>query len=167
MHGDKACTQISFCPITLNLGLLLFWRPIIFYIDLRLKWSLKQSYSLCQEFSNYIWHTTCMQVNQNDSWLLMVRNQIGSLTPSPSFGHNLCFNYPNGSCESILNILHFKRFPIVQITLHSNEFWTLQLPSKDSKIHQNSNSQNESSLRSVKVHSLTLSYTPKSMKCDS
>jgi hypothetical protein len=30
-----------------------------------------------------------------------------------------------------------------------------------------SNSQNGSSLGSVRVHSVTLSYTPKSMKCDS
>jgi hypothetical protein len=29
---------------------------------------------------------------------------IGSLIPDPSFGHNLCFKYPNGSCKPILNI---------------------------------------------------------------
>ncbi len=34
----------------------------------------------------------------------MVRSQIGNLTPDRAFGHNLCFNYPNGSCEPILNI---------------------------------------------------------------
>ncbi len=33
-------------------------------------------------------------------------------------------------------------------------------------IHQDSNSQSGSSLGSVKVHSLTLSYIPGSMKCD-
>jgi hypothetical protein len=26
------------------------------------------------------------------------------LTPGPSFGHNLCFKCPNGSCKPILNI---------------------------------------------------------------
>jgi len=46
----------------------------------------------------------CMQVNQDDSQLLMVRSQIGSLTPDPSFGHNLCFKYPNGTYKPILNI---------------------------------------------------------------
>jgi len=43
----------------------------------------------------------------------------------------------------------------------------LQLPSEDSEVHQDSNSQSGSSLGSVRVHSFTLSYIPKSMKCDS
>jgi len=34
----------------------------------------------------------------------MIGSQIGNLTPSPSFGHNLCFKHPNGLCEPILNI---------------------------------------------------------------
>jgi hypothetical protein len=34
----------------------------------------------------------------------MVRSQINNLTFGPSFGHNLCFKYPNGSCELISNI---------------------------------------------------------------
>ncbi len=40
------------------------------------------------------------------------------------------------------------------------------MPSKDLGVHQESNSQNGSSLGSVRVHSPTLSYTLKSMKCD-
>jgi hypothetical protein len=51
-----------------------------------------------------MWHATCTQGSQGDSQILMVRNQIGNLTFDPSFGHNLCFNYPNGSCEPILDI---------------------------------------------------------------
>jgi hypothetical protein len=34
----------------------------------------------------------------------MIGNQIDILTFSLSFGHNLGFKYPNGSCEPILNI---------------------------------------------------------------
>jgi hypothetical protein len=34
----------------------------------------------------------------------MVGSQIGSLIPSYSFGHNLCFKYLNGSYEPILDI---------------------------------------------------------------
>jgi hypothetical protein len=49
-------------------------------------------------------HTTYAQVNYGDFGLLMVESQIDNLTPNPSFGHNLCFNYPNGSCEPILDI---------------------------------------------------------------
>jgi hypothetical protein len=43
----------------------------------------------------------------------------------------------------------------------------MQLPFGDLKIHQDSNSQNGSSLGSVGVHFLTLSYTFGSIKCDS
>ncbi len=42
--------------------------------------------------------------NQGDSRLLMVDNQIVNLTLGLSFGHNLCFTNPNGSCEPILDI---------------------------------------------------------------
>jgi hypothetical protein len=41
------------------------------------------------------------------------------------------------------------------------------LLSKNLKVHQNFNSQNGNSLESVMVHSLTLSYTLGSMRCDS
>ncbi len=34
--------------------------------------------------------------NQGNSRLLVVGSQFDSLTPNPSFGHNLCFKYPNG-----------------------------------------------------------------------
>ncbi len=46
-------------------------------------------------------------------------------------------------------------------------FDPLQLPPENLRVHWDSNSQNESPLGSVQVHSLTLSYTPESMKCDS
>jgi hypothetical protein len=36
----------------------------------------------------------------------MVKNEIDSLTPGPSFRHNLCFKYPNESCKPILEHLH-------------------------------------------------------------
>jgi hypothetical protein len=45
-----------------------------------------------------------MQGNWVDSRLLMVGNRITNLTLDPSFDHNLCFKYSNGSCEPILNI---------------------------------------------------------------
>jgi hypothetical protein len=34
----------------------------------------------------------------------MVGNHIANLIPNPSFGHNLCFKCPNGSCEPNLDI---------------------------------------------------------------
>jgi hypothetical protein len=81
-----------------------FWGPITLHVDLWLRWGLKQSCILHQELSNGMLHATCTQGNQVDSWLLMVGNQIASLTFAPSFGHNLCFKCPNGSCEPILDM---------------------------------------------------------------
>jgi hypothetical protein len=51
-----------------------------------------------------MWHTTCMQGNWGNSWLLVVGSQIANLIFGSSFGHNLCLKCPNGSCEPILDI---------------------------------------------------------------
>jgi hypothetical protein len=87
-----------------KLGLLQFWRPITLCANLRLSWDLKQICNPCRDLSKDIWHATCTQVNQGNSRLLVVGNQIGNLTPNPSFGHNLCFRFSNGSCKPILDI---------------------------------------------------------------
>jgi len=49
-------------------------------------------------------HATYTQRNRVNSQLLVVGSQTANLTPSPSFGHNLCFRCPNGSCEPISDI---------------------------------------------------------------
>jgi len=63
--------------------------------------------------------------------------------------------------------LRSKSFLTIYETLQYNDFWFLQSLSENSGIHQDLNSQIGSSFGSVEVHSLTLSHTPKSMKCDS
>jgi len=78
--------------------------PITLRADLQLKWGLKKIYSPHQYVSKNMSHHTCTQGNQGDSWLLVVGSRIVNLTLSPSFGHNLCFKCPNGSCKLILNI---------------------------------------------------------------
>jgi len=65
--------------------------------------SKEKLYPSLRVFQQYV-ACHCTQGNQNDSWLLVVRRQIGNLTPDLSFGHNLCFKYPNVSCKRILNI---------------------------------------------------------------
>ncbi len=87
-----------------QLGLSQFWGPITLCANLRLRWGLKQSCSPCWEFSNGMLHSTCMQGNQGDYWLLVVGSQIVNLIPSPSFGPNFFFRWPNGLCKPILNI---------------------------------------------------------------
>jgi len=109
-------------------------------------------------------HATCTQVNQGNSWLLMIGSQIDILTPGPSFDHNFCFKYSNGSCEPILDIYVSRS---LQWYKEFNEFWPLKLLSQNLWIHQDSNSQSENPLGSVWVHSFTLSYIPKNMKCNS
>ncbi len=117
-HG--ANTQMSFCPKILKLGVSKFpklgplqlWKPIIFCEDFRLRWSLKQSCNPRQEISNGMWHTTCTQVNQGDSLLLVVGNQIGNLILNPSFGHNLCLNTQMGHASPFRH-LSFKSFSMI------------------------------------------------------
>jgi hypothetical protein len=83
-----------------KLRLLRLWAPITLRVNLWLRWGLKKSCSPRWELSNNMSHATFTQRNRVDSWLLGVGNQIANLTPD----HNLCFKYPNGSCEPILDI---------------------------------------------------------------
>jgi hypothetical protein len=115
MLSHRAYTQMSFFsdtpklvvskfPKFSKLGLLQLWKPITSFTNLQLRWGLKKSYNPCWELSNDMLHTTYTQVNHSDSWLLVVGSQIDNLIIIPSFSHNLCFKYPNGSCEFILDI---------------------------------------------------------------
>ncbi len=82
-------------------GLLQLWSPITLRADLGSKCGLKQSCSSRRELSNSMCNVVCSQVNRVDSRIFLVGSQIGSLTPGPSFGHNLCFRCPNEQCENI------------------------------------------------------------------
>jgi hypothetical protein len=77
-----------------RLGLLRLWGTIILCADLRWRWGLKQSCSPRRELSNVMLHATYTQGN---------RVQTANSTPSPFFGHNLCFKCPNGWCKPILD----------------------------------------------------------------
>jgi len=91
-------------PKSPKLRLPQFWNPITLRADLESRCGLKKSYSPCRELSNGILHAIYKQVNRINSWLFLIRSQTSSLTPGPSFGHNLCFKCPNEQCEPILNI---------------------------------------------------------------
>jgi hypothetical protein len=73
-------------------------------IEMRSKTKLEPSLRAFQRYVTHHLHATCTQGNQGDSQLLVVRSQTANLTPNPSFGHNICFKCPNGSCEPILDI---------------------------------------------------------------
>jgi len=149
-----------------KLGFPRLWGHITLQENLRCRWGLKQSCSPCQELSNGMLHAICTQGNWVDSQLLMVRSQIVNLTPSPSFGHNLCFRYPNERCEPILDMYVPRAFQWYKKHLkplgltHEIALWRFRNPSG---LHLPSGS----CLGSVRVHSLTPSYTPGNMRCDS
>ncbi len=92
-------------PIFLKLEFSQLWGPITFSANLRLRWGLKQSCSPHQDLSNSMSQATWTQGNRGDSRLLVVGSQIVNSIPDPSFGHNLCFKCPNGSCEPISDIV--------------------------------------------------------------
>ncbi len=139
--------------------------PIILCANFRLKSSLKQSCSLCQERFNGMSHATYTQGNQGDFRLLVVKSQIANFTISLFFCHNLCVKCSNGSYEPILDIYVPRAFQWYK-ELFNPIGWPLRSLSEGSRVHRDSNSQSGSSLGSMRVHSFTFSYTPESMRCD-
>ncbi len=99
----------------------------------------------------------------------MVRSQIDNLTPDLSFGHNLCFNYPNGWYKPILdltfqNISHDIRNSTIQWVLtYEIVLWTFRSSSRVQLPKWELTSECGSSF----PHTLPHSHTPGSMKCDS
>jgi hypothetical protein len=71
---------------------------------------LNQTCSPRRELSNAMSHSRSARQEQVDTRLLVVGSQTGSLTPGPSFAHNLGCICPNGSCEAILDIYTSRPF---------------------------------------------------------
>jgi hypothetical protein len=115
-------------------GLLGIWASITSCSNLWLKWGLKQSYTFPQEFFYAKLHTICTHRDQVDSRLLVVGSQIASLTPDPSFAHNLGCRCPNDSCEAILDIYtsrisnDIKNTAIQGVLTLAIELWVFKSP---------------------------------------
>jgi hypothetical protein len=153
-----------------QMGLPRLWSPITLQVDLGSRCDLKQSCISRQELSNGMSHTPCSQVNWVGSWLFVVGSEIGNLTPSLSFGHNLSFWCPNEQCKLILDIYiprAFQWYKECQKSLsfypwnYSLKFWeSTWIPSPKVGV----------ALRVwgfTPSYFLTLSNTPGSMWCDS
>jgi hypothetical protein len=157
------CPRISISQMGVlkfsKFGLLQLWGPINLCVDLWLRWGLKQSYSPCWELSNGMWPATYMQGSLVDSWFLVVESQIGNLIPDLSFGQTLCFKCPNGSCKPILDIYVSIAFQWYKELFNPFGFDPCNCSLKIQESMRTPNSQSGSSLRSVRVHSLTLSFT--------
>jgi hypothetical protein len=113
-----------------------------------------------------MWHATCTQGNRGDSWLLVVRSQIGNLTSGPSFGHNLCFKCPNGSCKPILDIYVPKGFQCYKEIFDSMGFDPCN---RSLKIWESIGSPTPKVGIHLGVWGFipSFSHTPRNMKCDS
>jgi hypothetical protein len=109
-NGSLSWGSQNGVPKLSRFGLLGLWTLITLRPELVLEQDLNQSYSSLQELFNGVSHFTCTHRNRVDSRLLVVKSQIASLTPGPSFDHNLCCRCPNGSYEAILNIYTSRNF---------------------------------------------------------
>jgi hypothetical protein len=117
LHGGHI--QMTFCPGTptretvpklSRFGLPGLWQLITPCSDLRSGWGLKLTCSSPWELSNGVPHSACTHRGRVDSRLLVVGSQIVSLTPGPSFAHNVCCRCPNGPCEAIFDMYASRPF---------------------------------------------------------
>ncbi len=86
------------------------WELISPDCNIRSEQGLNQSCRSPYELFNAMSHSFCKRRKEVDSRLLMVESQTTSLTPGPSFAHNLGCRCPNGSCEAILDIYTSRPF---------------------------------------------------------
>jgi hypothetical protein len=103
-------------------GLPQFWTPITPRPKLGLGRVLNQSCTSRRELSNAMSHLSRRQREEVDSRLLVVGSQIVSLTPGPSFAHNLGFRCPNGQCEASFDIYVSRPFQWHQERLNARCF---------------------------------------------
>jgi hypothetical protein len=97
-------------PKLSQFGLLGLWELITLSLDFGLRGGLKQTCSSPQDLSNDVSRSICTHRGRVDSQLFVVGSQTASLTPSPSFDHNLCYRCPNGSCKAIFDIYASRPF---------------------------------------------------------
>jgi hypothetical protein len=111
------------CPERVPVGLPGLWTAITPRPDLGSRRGLYQSCSPRRELSNAVSHSRSARQEQVDSWLLVVGSQTGSLTPGPSFAHNLGCKCPNDQCEAILDIYTSRPFQWHQDNPKARCFW--------------------------------------------
>jgi len=123
----------SWSPEIVSVGVPRLWTLVT--PDYRV-WSprgLNQTCSPRWYLSNAIWH---FQFGKEvDSRLLMVESQIASLTPGPSFAHNLGDRCPNGQYETIFDIYASRPFQWHQEHLNARCFgpWCRTLNIRESR----------------------------------
>jgi hypothetical protein len=92
------------CPETVPVGVPGLWDFIAPRPNLGLGQGLNQSCSPQKELSNAMLQYRSARRERVDSRLLVLGSQTASLTPGPSFAHNLGCRCPNDQCEAIFDI---------------------------------------------------------------
>jgi len=97
-------------PKLSRIGVPRLWMIIAPRLELKSGRGLNQSCSSRQELCNAVSHSLRRRWEEVYSRLLVVGSQTSSLTPDPSFAHNLGCKCPNGQCETILGIYASRSF---------------------------------------------------------
>jgi hypothetical protein len=97
-------------PEIVPIGLPKLWTAINHDYRVRSQRGLNQSYSPRRDLSNSMSQAQIECREEVDSRLLVVRSQIASLTPGPSFAHNLGCRDPNDQWEAIFDIYAWRPF---------------------------------------------------------
>ncbi len=98
------------CPETVPGGVPGLWELITPDYEIGSRRGLNQSCSPRRDLSNDVLHSPFGGRESIDSRLLVVGSQTASLTPGPSFAHNLGDRCPNGRCEAIFDIYTSRPF---------------------------------------------------------
>jgi len=110
------------CPETVPVGVPGLWELITPDFKVWSQRGLNQTCIPRRDLSNDISHFQFGGREEIDSRLLMVGSQIASLTPDPSFAHNLGYRCPNGQCETIFDIYASRPFQWHQEHLNARCF---------------------------------------------
>jgi hypothetical protein len=110
------------CPETVPRGVPGLWELITLDCGVWSQRGLNQTCSPRRDLFNDVSHSRFGGWEEVDSRLLVVGSQTGSLTPGPSFAHNLGYRCPNGQCEAIFYIYASRPFQWHQEHLNARCF---------------------------------------------
>jgi len=110
------------CPEIIPVGVPGLWELITPDCKVWLQRGRNQTCSPRRDLSNDVSHSQFGGREKVDSRLLVVGSQTASLTPGPSFAHNLGDRCPNGQCESIFDIYASRPFQWHQEHLNARCF---------------------------------------------
>jgi hypothetical protein len=123
------------CPETVLVGVPGLWELITPNFKVWSRRGLNKTCSPRQDLFNDVWHSQFRGREEVNSRLLVVGSQTASLTPGPSFAHNLGYRCPNGQCEAIFDIYASRPFQWHQEHLNARCFgpWCRTLNIRESR----------------------------------